>query len=54
MWMNPPIELALTPQKPSHAGVLRVVAADTKQDGIRLQATLTPRFRSSSMRRPFR
>jgi putative SOS response-associated peptidase YedK len=34
MWMNAPIELALDLQKPPPAGALRVVATDTKQDGL--------------------
>lgn len=33
-WMNAPIELALDLQKQPPAGALRVVATDTKQDGI--------------------
>jgi putative SOS response-associated peptidase YedK len=34
MWMNAPVELALSLQRPPPAGALRVVAADTKQDGL--------------------
>ena len=34
MWMNAPIELALLLQKPPPAGALKVVATDTKQDGL--------------------
>ena len=32
MWMNAPIELALSLQRPPAAGALRIVATDTKQD----------------------
>jgi putative SOS response-associated peptidase YedK len=34
MWMNAPIELALTLQKPPPAGALRIVAAGEKQDRL--------------------
>lgn len=32
MWMNAPVEMALSLQRPPPAGALRVVAVDTKQD----------------------
>jgi len=34
MWMNAPIELALSLQHPPPAGALKVVASDTKTDGL--------------------
>jgi putative SOS response-associated peptidase YedK len=34
MWMTAPIEIALTLQRPPPKGSLRVVATDTKQDGL--------------------
>ena len=33
MWMNAPVEMALSLQRPPAPGALRVVATDTKQDG---------------------
>ena len=33
MWMNAPVEMALSLQRPPAPGSLRVVATDTKQDG---------------------
>lgn len=32
MWMNAPVELALSLQRPPSAGALKIVAVDTKQD----------------------
>lgn len=32
MWMNTPVEMALTLQRPPPAGALRIVATDTKSD----------------------
>jgi putative SOS response-associated peptidase YedK len=34
IWMNAPIEMALSLQRPPRKGTLRVVAIDTKQDAI--------------------